>query len=128
MAVRVSVNVLEVAHFVEDHTEDLHIQEYRGTVKERERMRGGETPDFRVCSYHTAAADALLLLGSHDGVILDEVSYLKNVDTNAHRHIRLLCAPDAVEQTAHVRHIWDKNEEKLMERKKSHYLRPYPGT
>ncbi len=122
---------VDVSQWIDDlrnHTEDLHIQEYRGTVKERERMRGGDTPDFRVCSYHTATADALSLLGAHDGVILDEVSYLKNVDTNAHRHIRLLCAPDAVEQTAHVRHIWDKNEEKLMERKKSHYLRPYPGT
>lgn len=107
-------------------TDGCFVQNYRGSVKDRRFMRSGSLPDFRVTSYQTAAADCEHLFGVHQGIILDEVSYIKNPETDVHAHMRALCAPSIVEATTHLRRIWEHNEQKKWQKNSRHRIRPFP--
>lgn len=103
----------------DEFTEDAATQIYRGTPKERRWMLQDEGAQVRFCSYQTAAADLLQLLGSHDIWILDETSFIKNHETNAHECLRTALSPDRRDWERHFRRRWERDEKTKD--------RPFPG-
>ncbi len=90
-----SALVVSLGTDVDQWAEDLQllapectVQVYRGSPRDRRFMRSVDPPDFRITTYQTAAADTEHLFGQHEFIVLDEVSYLKNPDTDAHKHLR----------------------------------------
>jgi len=88
-------------------TEGVSTQVYRGSPKERANLIEHD-PDVRIATYQTARNDVLSLINRHDILVADEVSILKNTDTDLHPHIRALFAPTFQEQANALREIHEK--------------------
>lgn len=111
---------------------DFSVQLYRGTPKERAYMRGSDV-DFRVTTYSTAAADLKYLMGMHDILVADEISYLRNCFADVSFAMRALFAPDVRDQLAYMKMLHHFRDEKRMFKlglkKKDHPLhrQAFPG-
>jgi SNF2 family DNA or RNA helicase len=101
-----NVLIISLGSDADQWVEDLHestegcsIQLYRGSTDER-RWKREEEVDFRVTTYQTAVNDMRHLIGQNTAIVLDEVSYIKNPESNANNVVTALCAPSYQEQAA----------------------------